>query len=105
MCLAVSWSLYHSPYQSVPLSFGFGSQITGNNGWGINVHQIMPLVLIWSLKNFRLVGLPHHIGDLQLLKELHVRNNCLKCFPASIQQLQLYTFTGIHSYLTLCPSC
>ena len=43
----------------------------------------------------RLVCLPADIGDLQQLKELHVRNNKLRYFPASIEQLQLYTFTGI----------
>jgi len=45
-------------------------------------------------QSFRLVSLPPHIGDLQQLKELHVRHNKLKCLPASIQKLHLYTFTG-----------
>lgn len=47
-------------------------------------------------QSFRLVSLPPHIGDLQQLKELHVRHNKLKCLPASIQKLHLYTFTGTH---------
>ena len=45
--------------------------------------------------SFRLVSLPPRIGDLQQLKELHVRHNKLKCLPTSIQELHLYTFTGV----------
>jgi hypothetical protein len=42
----------------------------------------------------RLQTLPVHIGDLQQLKELHVRNNRLRYLPASVDLLHLYTFTG-----------
>ena len=49
----------------------------------------------------RLQTLPLHIGKLQQLKELHVRNNRLRCLPASIEHLQLYTFTGIIIITTL----
>ena len=51
--------------------------------------------ILWVPLFFRLVSLPPRIGNLQQLKELHVRHNKLKCLPASIQELHLYTFTGI----------
>jgi len=55
--------------------------------------------LLPTLNPSRLVSLPPHIGDLQQLKELHVRHNKLKCLPASIQKLHLYTFTAQNNCL------
>ena len=51
----------------------------------------------------RLQTLPVHIGDLQQLKELHVRNNRLRYLPASVDTLHLYTFTGELFHGTLPP--
>ena len=53
------------------------------------MHEIMLMSAV------RLSTLPQNIGRLRKLKELHVRNNIIKYFPASIQQLKLYTFTGL----------
>ena len=39
------------------------------------------------------------MGRLRKLKELHVRNNAIKYFPASIQKLKLYTFTGTYVHM------
>ena len=43
----------------------------------------------------RLVVLPLHMGELIHLKELHLRHNKLVYLPASIESLELYTFTGV----------
>ena len=44
---------------------------------------------------YRLVVLPLHMGKLIHLKELHLRHNRLVYLPASIESLELYTFTGM----------
>lgn len=49
--------------------------------------------------------LPAQMGQLTCLKELHVRRNQIRAFPASMARLHLYTFSGmvpaisiIHAY-------
>lgn len=65
-----------------------------------NAYRHVWIIYLFVPINFcRLSTLPHHIGRLQKLKELHVRNNAIKYFPASIQRLQLYTFTAQNNNL------
>lgn len=40
------------------------------------------------------MALPCAIGSLHHLKEFHVRNNRIRCFPSSIKELDLYSFSG-----------
>ena len=56
---------------------------------------LLSCVWVW----FRLQTLPVHVGNLQQLKELHVRNNRLLYLPASMDLLHLYTFTGLYNIL------
>ena len=57
-----------------------------------SITQCASLVRLW-LSNNRLVVLPLHMGKLIHLKELHLRHNRLVYLPASIESLELYTFT------------
>ena len=59
-----------------------------------NHSQDLCFCLTFDLWFLRLSTLPYGIGNLKQLKELHVRNNKIRCFPASIEKLDLYTFSG-----------
>ncbi len=52
------------------------------------------------ISHCRLTSLPHNLGHLQALKELHLRNNSIKYFPSSVERLNLYTFTGTPTHST-----
>lgn len=113
MYLAVSWRYCLSLSHTVSLSSDSGSLTTGIYTRTIFLHSLhYTYVVVCTLIIFhymcgRLQTLPVHVGNLQQLKELHVRNNRLKYLPASIEQIQLYTFTGMiwscaHTCLIVC---
>nr|XP_006815797.1 PREDICTED: leucine-rich repeat-containing protein 69-like [Saccoglossus kowalevskii] len=54
----------------------------------------VPILLYYRLK-----AIPDQMGRLNQLKELHVRNNQIRYFPASLSYLQLYTFSANHNPL------
>ena len=60
----------------------------------VQLNLTLPQTLLSLTLFCRLVSLPSHIGNLQLLNELHLRNNQLPFFPASITRLPLFTFTA-----------
>lgn len=62
------------------------------------------LIRLW-LSNNRLVALPLHMGRLTRLKELHLRHNRLLYLPASMESLELYTFTVQNNCLLDEQSC